>query len=770
MDKELKVMASYVSKLKFLLQKDQQQEPHTANLLGSHGSSNQDEKNDLPQGENTVESCTRKKPKYQTPTTEQKERLNCAFRSCPYPDKIALEELAAALNMSSTQIKYWFQNNKTRIKKLKMNEEHEQLQKENENLKEENTELRNRMKNSTCRRCDLPLFQIDCDHLEDSVPMGQNKCKHGVTSNLIPQAASSLLPSSSGPVVPSSNLGSNAAFMAETVMPPSVLQPAPVIPDANLSIWHNLSVNGNDDYAERIILLDLAKRAMEEFTSLMEDKENEVKILWLPHMDILGVETLNYQEYLARSMATGQKPVDLKVNATRDTAIVNGSCVDLVQGLLDANRWRELFPGIVASANTTKIISTGPYNSYDKLLQLMRAELQVMLPKVPVFDVTFLRQSVHIKRGLWYVVDVSIDSVLPSGQTSRTAAARRMEVRLLPSGCIIQEMDNGYSKVTWMMHAAYDERVMPDVYHSLFRSGIAFGACRWVASLQRHSQFFSSLRNYIPCPGSTVTDLLRRRKILQLVKQMTSSFTAQCATMSKAMLRDDDFTYFENRIIGCAPGEPAGLVLSATTPVWFPEVNPRHLFEYLRSEQKPGQWRCLFGEQLHQSSVLPYGVPLNGSAYRMVDGLHEGHAISLISPRKMGDNISSTLLLQEARVDLSGSLIVYAGTDVNTIDSVMNGSLDPATVFLLPSGCAILPDCNDSFPLLPAASTAGQARRSKPGGSFVTVTYQMFVSSNGTAVSVRASLDKGRDALKKATNIFMDTVRLMADIAGDISM
>ncbi|KAF0930289.1 hypothetical protein E2562_031935 [Oryza meyeriana var. granulata] len=79
----------------------------------------------------------------------------------------------------------------------------------------------------------------------------------------------------------------------------------------------------------------------------------------------------------------------------------------------------------------------------------------------------------------------------------------------------------------------------------------------------------------------------------------------------------------------------------------------------------------------------------------------------------------------------------------------MNGSLDPTTVFLVSSGCAILPDCLDSFPLQPAA-TADQANsssaaiisRSRTGGSFITVTYQMLLSSQGC------------NMLKNATNMF----------------
>ncbi|KAF0900918.1 hypothetical protein E2562_036921 [Oryza meyeriana var. granulata] len=53
------------------------------------------------------------------------------------------------------------------------------------------------------------------------------------------------------------------------------------------------------------------------------------------------------------------------------------------------------------------------------------------------------------------------------------------------------------------------------------------------------------------------------------------------------------------------------------------------------------------GEHLHQGNALLHGARLNGEAvqkfYRMVKGLHGGHAISLISPREREGDRSGSL-------------------------------------------------------------------------------------------------------------------------------
>ena len=68
----------------------------------------------------------------------------------------------------------------------------------------------------------------------------------------------------------------------------------------------------------------------------------------------------------------------------------------------------------------------------------MTAEFQVPSPLVPTRESYYVRYCKQHAEGTWAVVDVSLDNIRPSP----TVRCRRR-----PSGCLIQEMPNGYSKV-----------------------------------------------------------------------------------------------------------------------------------------------------------------------------------------------------------------------------------------------------------------------------------------------------------------------------------
>jgi homeobox-leucine zipper protein len=104
-------------------------------------------------------------------------------------------------------------------------------------------------------------------------------------------------------------------------------------------------------------------------------------------------------------------------------------------------------------------------------------------------------------------------------------------------------------------------------------------------------------------------------------------------------------------------------------------------------------------------------------------------------------NQNNMLILQETCTDSSGSLVVYAPVDVQSMHVVMNGG-DSVYVSLLPSGFAILPD-GHSPPSNPAHGSPASGASSASGntGSLLTVAFQILVNSLPTAKLTVESVD-----------------------------
>jgi homeobox-leucine zipper protein len=73
----------------------------------------------------------------------------------------------------------------------------------------------------------------------------------------------------------------------------------------------------------------------------------------------------------------------------------------------------------------------------------MQAEVQVPSPLVPVRQYSFLRFAKQHVGGIWVVVDVSVN-------VGRNAANGNtyMSCKKLPSGCILEDLPNGFCKVS----------------------------------------------------------------------------------------------------------------------------------------------------------------------------------------------------------------------------------------------------------------------------------------------------------------------------------
>ncbi|KAF2308742.1 hypothetical protein GH714_015155 [Hevea brasiliensis] len=370
--------------------------------------------------------------------------------------------------------------------------------------------------------------------------------------------------------------------------------------------------------------------------------------------------------------------------ATRDSAVVIMNSITLVDAFLDANKWMELFPSIVARAKTVQIITSGvPCASGS--LHLMYAELQVLSPLVPTREAYFLRYcQQNVEEGNWAIVDFPIDGFHDNIQPRFPLYRRR------PSGCVIQDMPNGYSRVTWVEQAEIEEKPVHQIFSQFVSSGMAFGAHRWLGVLQRQCERVASLmaRNIsdlgvIPSPEA-------RKNLMRLAQRMIRTFSVNvstCGGQSWTALSDscNDTVRITTRKI-TEPGQPNGVILSAVSTTWLPFPH-YHVFELLRDEHRRSQL-----------DVLSNGNALHEVAH-IANGSHPGNCISLLRINVASNSSQNVeLMLQESCTDQSGSLVVYTTVNVDSIQLAMSGE-DPSCIPLLPLGFVIVPvesTCNSN--------------------------------------------------------------------------
>ncbi|XP_044503747.1 homeobox-leucine zipper protein ANTHOCYANINLESS 2-like isoform X3 [Mangifera indica] len=678
-----------------------------------------------------------RKKRYHRHTPQQIQELEALFKECPHPDEKQRLELSKRLCLETRQVKFWFQNRRTQMKTQLERHENSLLRQENDKLRAENMSIRDAMRNPICTNCGGPAIIGDISLEEQHLRIENARLKDeldrvcALAGKFLGRPISSLS-TSIAPGMPNSSLelgvGSNGFGGLSTVTTTLPLGPdfgggissaLPVMPPNRSATV----VTGFDRSIERSMFLELALAAMDELIKMAQTDEP----LWMRSLEG-GRVVLNQEEYVRTfTPCIGLKPNGFVSESSRETGMVIINSLALVETLMDPNRWAEMFPCMIARTSTTDVISSGMAGTRNGALQLMHAELQVLSPLVPVREVNFLRFCKQHAEGVWAVVDVSIDSIRESSGASPFLNCRR-----LPSGCVVQDMPNGYSKVTWVEHAEYDENQVHHLYKSLISSGMGFGAQRWVATLQRQCECLAILMSSTVSTRDHTAAITAsgRRSMLKLAQRMTQNFCAGvCASTVHKWNKlnagnvDEDVRVMTRKSVD-DPGEPPGIVLSAATSVWLP-VSPQRLFDFLRDERLRSEW-----------DILSNGGPMQEMAH-IAKGQDHGNCVSLLRASAMNANQSSMLILQETCIDAAGSLVVYAPVDIPAMHVVMNGG-DSAYVALLPSGFAIVPDGpgsrGGSMGNGPTnGNNGGGGGSPRVSGSLLTVAFQILVNSLPTA-------------------------------------
>ncbi|MBA0564242.1 hypothetical protein Golob_009196, partial [Gossypium lobatum] len=365
---------------------------------------------------------------------------------------------------------------------------------------------------------------------------------------------------------------------------------------------------------DKSLMSDIAANAMEELLRLLQTNEP----LWIKSTndgkDVLNLES--YERIFPKPNNTHFKSPNIRVEASRDSGVVIMNGLALVNMFMDSNKWVELFPTIVSIAKTIEVISPGMLGTHSGSLQLMYEELQVLSPLVPTREFYTLRYCQQIEQGLWAIVNVSYD--LPQ-------FASQCRSHRLPSGCLIQDMPNGYSKVTWLEHVEIEDKTpIHRLYRDLVHSGSAFGAERWLTTLQRMCERFACLMVSSTSTrdlGGVIPSPEGKRSMMKLAQRMVNSFCTSVGTSnshrSTTLSGSNEVGVRVTVHKSSDPGQPNGIVLSAATTFWLP-VSPQNVFNFFKDERTRPQW-----------DVLSNGNAVQEVAH-IANGSHPGNCISVL--------------------------------------------------------------------------------------------------------------------------------------------
>lgn len=628
-----------------------------------------------------------RKKRYHRHTQHQIQEMEAFFKECPHPDDKQRKELSRELGLEPLQVKFWFQNKRTQMKNQHERHENSQLRADNDKLRAENMRYKEALSSASCPNCGGPAalgemsfdehhLRVENARLRDEIDRISAIAAKYVGKPMVP------FPVLSSPLAAAPGASAYDVFAGAA----SVLQAPP-------------------DDKQQGVVVELAVAAMEELLRMARLDDP----LWATTVDqTLALDEEEYARmFIDPRGGLGPKQYGLVSEASRDATVVIMTPASLVEILMDVNQYAAVFSSIVSRAATLEVLSTGVAGCYDGALQVMSVEFQVPSPLVPTRESYFVRYCKRNADGAWAVVDVSLDGL------------QGVKCRRRPSGCLIQEAPNGYSKVTWVEHVEVDDRSVHNIYKPLVGSGLAFGARRWVGVLGRQCErLASAMASNIPTSDiGVITSSEGRKSMLKLAERMVASFCGgvtasvahQWTTLSGSGA--EDVRVMTRKSVD-DPGRPPGIVLNAATSFWLP-VSPKRVFDFLRDETSRSEW-----------DILSNGGIVQEMAH-IANGRDHGNCVSLLRVNSTNSNQSNMLILQESCTDASGSYVIYAPVDVVAMNVVLNGG-DPDYVALLPSGFAILPDG-------PAGTMHAAAGATGTGGSLLTVAFQILVDSVPTA-------------------------------------
>ncbi|KAE9594847.1 putative transcription factor & lipid binding HD-SAD family [Lupinus albus] len=640
----------------------------------------------------------------------------------PHPTERQRHQLAAEIGLEPKQIKFWVQNKRMQIKNQNERADNKALRIENSRIQNENQLIRETMMNILCPVCRglacreeehaqfNQRMRLENERLRDQCARVSALLQRYLEKQISQHELQALLNATMGSSSQAPMVGS------------SINQGVAELPNNNVNfgpqnlhqemLLPNQMMSSNTADMENRMMVEVGNAAMDELVKLMHMNEP----IWINSSLGDGKLILSREDYEKTFLRTRHFNVpNVHVESSKSSTVVNMSPMKLIDMFLDSDKWANLFPTIVTKAEIVHVVQPGLLYNRSGALQLMYEKMHTLSHLVPSREFCFLRYCQQVGVDEWVICDVSYD-IFGNNNNPISGCWRH------PSGCMIQDMHNGCSTVTWIEHVEVDDRSQTHaLYNDLVCSSVAYGAEKWIVELRRMCERFS-LYSIEGIPdqeevGGVINTMKGKRSVMNISERMVKIFCENLTipyNLDMQNITGEENSEVKISIRKCTElGQPHGMVVVAITSFWIP-LPYQQVFEFLTDDNKRHQW-----------DVLSDGTPVQ-RVVQISNGSHPSNYTSIIQPFAPSEN--NMLILQESFTDPTGSYVVFAPVDVTALEAALNDE-ESTMISVLPSGFVISGDGKSNTASGTMNNTDAETSRRGAEGSLLTVALQVLVCS-----------------------------------------
>ncbi|CAF2170423.1 homeobox-leucine zipper protein HDG10 isoform X1 [Brassica rapa] len=658
---------------------------------------------------------------YHRHSNHQIQKLEAYFKECPHPDDLQQLKLGEELKLKQKQIKFWFQNKRTQAKVQNEKADNASLRTENMKIRRENEAMQEALNTVTCPPCGGPhpeqvdrklyfqnlsannaYLREERDKLSILVYKTEGHPKPIVNALAYLHGPSLHASTSNNPHV---TYGTSSNHLVE---PPSLLRELYLrehISFAQPPQPRQLQCSPPLSNMEKVMMTEAMVAAVTEVITLIQTEEP----MWIKSSidSRLVIDQENYEKKFTKNSY-----FKTRIESSKEIAVIPLDAKNLVNMLLDTEKWASLFSTIVSKAKTIHVLESS---------KLMYEQLHILSPLLPPREFMILRCCQQLEEGLWVIADVSYHQVAFEFEFGTPACYKR------PSGFLIQAMPNGHSKVTWMEHVEVNDKVRAHrIYRDLLCGGFGYGARRWTATLERMCERLSlySVSDFPTTDDPGVVKTINgRRRLMDLGERMLKNFAWILNMPEKSDFSQQSATNSSGVNISVRvnkeAGQPVGLIVCACSSLCLP-LAPLQVYNFLKNLEVRHQW-----------DVLCHASPVTEVA-RFVTGANNKNCVNILQPSSAAEG-GDLMIIQDSFIDALGGMVVYAPVDLSTAHAAVSGNVNPSDIPILPSGFVISRDGRPSA----TAELDGGCDNCK---TLLTVAFQILVT--GPTIYEELQMDK----------------------------